>query len=309
MAPAFVQEHRDVALVTVVESSGSTPRHAGTHMLVSAEGALCGSVGGGRVEMQVVALAQRVARGEPATSLKLNLVQDVAMCCGGTMEFYIEPAAALLGVLNAIASAHAARQTVCLQSDLVLGGKVLCEPGPAQVGVARQGDHLYECLRPPERVLLFGCGHLARAIGPLAQQVEFDVVLCDDNETGAVDTSMAWATQVVASFELRDIEKQIGPMGQGDYLLILTRDHAIDQRIVEATLPRAGEFEYLGLIGSLGKVGRFRKRVLAKGIVDEEDWLKLRAPMGVDIGAETPQEIAVSIVAELIAIRQGRRQA
>ncbi|MCH8819582.1 MAG: XdhC family protein [Acidobacteria bacterium] len=156
---------------------------------------------------------------------------------------------------------------------------------------------------PAPRVLLFGCGHLARAIGPMAEGLGFEVVLCDDNATGAIDQIPAWATQVVPSFSLRDVEKSLNRLGPRDYVLILTRDHAIDQRIVEETLERVADFDYVGLIGSLGKVGRFRKRVLAKGAVSEEQWQGLRAPIGLDICAETPQEIAVSIMAELIALK------
>lgn len=142
----------------------------------------------------------------------------------------------------------------------------------------------------------------------MAGSLGFEVVVCDDNETSAVEERPPWADLMVESFALRDIESSIGRLGAGDYLLVLTRDHAIDQRIIEATMPRVAEFEYLGLIGSRGKIGRFRKRVLAKEIVDEEQWQKLRAPIGLDIGAETPAEIAVSILAELVTIRnRGRR--
>lgn len=280
-------------------------------MLVSATGALSGSVGGGRVEMQVVELAQQVAEGAAACLHRVNLVQDVAMCCGGSMEFYVEPIGPWLAVLSGVKAAHDKRAAVCVESDLDSGRKriVAISPGRPRVQFLRGEGTLRELLAPTERVVLFGCGHLGRAIGPLAKQVDFEVVLCDDNETGAVDNHLPWADHVVSSFALRDIERQLGPLGKGDFLLILTRDHGIDQEIVEATVPRIGEFEYLGLIGSRGKLGRFRKRILAKQIVDEPTWKRLRAPIGLDIGAETPTEIAVSILAELISIRQRKREA
>jgi xanthine dehydrogenase accessory factor len=157
-------------------------------------------------------------------------------------------------------------------------------------------------------VVLFGCGHLARAIGPLASSLGFDVAVCDDNATGAVDEEPWWADTVITSFSLRDVEKRLRRLGPRDYLLILTRDHGIDQQIIEDTLPRIAEFDYLGLIGSLGKVGRFKKRVLAKGLVSDEQWAQLHAPIGLDICAETPQEIAVSIMAELIALKNQEKR-
>jgi xanthine dehydrogenase accessory factor len=139
----------------------------------------------------------------------------------------------------------------------------------------------------------------------MAAQVGFDVVLCDDNDTGALDElgRPPWAGQVVESFDIRDIEADIGPVGPGDHALIMTRDHAVDQAILEALLPKPS-LTYLGLIGSRGKIGRFRKRIAAKGHFDESGWARLHAPIGLDIGAETPEEIAVAVVAELIATRR-----
>ncbi len=186
------------------------------------------------------------------------------------------------------------------------GGKSLL-PALGEAGLDRATMQFREILNPVERLILFGCGHLSRAIGPMARLLDFYVVVCDDNETSAVDDEVSWAHQVVSSFALHDVEKQLGPIGNSDFLLILTRDHAMDQAIVEETLARARDFAYVGLIGSLGKIGRFKKRILAKQIISEEDWALLRAPMGLDIRAETPQEIAVSIMGELIALRNRRR--
>ena len=306
-APLFAKTHGDVALVTVITVSGSTPRHLGAHMLVSAAGSQCGSIGGGRVEFALVQIAQEVAAGGQVQIVKHNLVKDLAMCCGGSMEFLVEPLEACADIVAEIILRRANRLVSVLETDLARGGKRLIVPERAGETASREDSVFRETISPLPRVVLFGCGHLARAIGPLARSLEFEVIICDDNATGAIDDNPPWANEVVSSFALSDVEKSVQGLGARDYLLVLTRDHGIDQRIIEEALQRVSDFDYLGLIGSLGKVARFRKRVLAKGLVSEEQWQKLHAPIGLDICAETPQEIAVSIMAELVALRnQGR---
>jgi xanthine dehydrogenase accessory factor len=134
----------------------------------------------------------------------------------------------------------------------------------------------------------------------------FEVTVCDDNETGALATSPAWASRVLETFDAAEVERAVGGFGPDDYVLVLTRDHAIDQKLLEYLLLREA-IGYLGMIGSRGKVGRFHKRLVAKGVVEaggDPRWDRLSAPIGLDIGAETPDEIAIAIAAELVACRR-----
>lgn len=260
------------------------------------------------MEQELVRSAREVAQGGPVQVVKHNLVQDLAMCCGGTMELFVEPLAACADVISEMLARRKERSLCLLETDLSRGGKRLVDTGGAHPSTGRDGDVFREAIFPAPRVILFGCGHLARAIGPLASTLGFEVVICDDNATGAIDESPVWAKTIISSFAMSDVEKQLTQLGARDYLLILTRDHGIDQRIVEETVQRISDFDYVGLIGSLGKVGRFRKRVLAKGVITEDQWQQLHAPIGLDICAETPEEIAVSIMAELVDLKnQGKR--
>ena len=129
---------------------------------------------------------------------------------------------------------------------------------------------LVERVGPAERAIVFGLGHVARSLGPLLDNLGFSVIVCDDNETGAADTPPPWATHVIESFDIGEITRVLGGFGHDDYALIITRDHAIDQQLLEALISH-DELGYLGMIGSRGKVGRFRKRLEAKGIVDDSD--------------------------------------
>ena len=160
-----------------------------------------------------------------------------------------------------------------------------------------------------ERAIVFGLGHVARNLGPLLANLGFTVIACDDGETGATGERPAWAAEVHETFDAAEVERLVQGFGPEDHVLIVTRDHAIDQRLLEALIAH-DELGYLGMIGSRGKVGRFRKRLEARGLLDGElgaaRWARLRAPIGLDLGAETPEEIAIAIAAELVARRRSR---
>jgi xanthine dehydrogenase accessory factor len=295
------------ALVTVIHSSGSTPRHAGARMIVDPSGEIHGTIGGGRVEMEAVARAVEVAAGAPAVRIRHHLVRDLAMCCGGTMELYVQPIAPSADAIAAALARWRTRRPGRLITHLDGAPMELEETGAHDGRRPRlDGDRFIEPLWPSDRVVLFGFGHVARATGPVLAGLGFEVVVCDDNETGALDTTPpAWAARMVPSFELIDVAREVGPLGPGDYVIILTRDHAVDLRILEQALQLDSlpALAYLGLIGSRGKIGRFHKRLLAKGVATPERWARLRAPIGINISAETPAEIAVSVAAELIQVR------
>lgn len=291
------------ALATVARVRGSVPRHPGAHMVIRSDGSIFGTIGGGRVEQEVTRAGIDVASGGSARTLEYHLVRDLAMCCGGSMVVYVEPLGPALELLAAAVERRGQRAPGYLFTPLDGSGKRFVATERHGSRRARVDDGaLIEPLVAEARLILLGCGHVGRAIGVLAAGVDFQVVACDDDDTGALADPLPWATQVVPSFEIADLERAIGPLGDGDYALVVTRDHAIDERLVERLLPR-DELSYLGLIGSRGKIGRFEKRLRAKGVATDARLARLHAPIGVDIGAETPAEIAVSTVAELIAVR------
>ncbi len=297
-----------LALVTVIRVWGSAPRHMGAKMLVTEGGETSATIGGGRVELEVTRTARQVAHSGVACRVRHHLVRDLAMCCGGSMELYIEPVASSCDALDRALAEHDARRPALLVTHLDGRPK---QTLPMPSGTKRYphllSDRFCEPIWPRDRLILFGAGHVARAVGPIAAAVGFEVVVCDDNETEALSElgSAPWISSTVESFDARDVEAEASGLGSSDFVLIMTRDHAVDQRVLEQLLP-VERLAYLGLIGSHGKVGRFRKRLIAKGIATESRWARLRAPVGLDIGAETPEEIAVAINAELIQIRRER---
>ena len=280
-------------------------------MIVWADGGQAGSVGGGRIEQETVEVAREVARGGAPVRLDRHLVHELGMCCCGKMSIAIGPAARSRGAMASVIEAARARTWIVVETPGD-GGAMTARPprGDERVSLARPrasaaGGPLCELFGPPERAIVFGCGHVGNALGPMLASLGFAVIIADDADTGAVDCDdpPPWASHVVESFDVADVERAIGRLGAGDHVFIVTRDHAIDQRILESILGN-DQLSYLGLIGSRGKVGRFEKRLRAKGAFDEAGWARLRAPIGLDLGSETPAEIAVAVAAELVALRR-----
>lgn len=296
-ALAALDGGRGVAIAAVTGASGSTPRHLGARMAVAADGEQWGTVGGGKIEQLVVLAAKEVAAGGEARVVRQHLVRDLAMCCGGSMEVAITPAAPSRAVIAELA---AGKRGILLTP--IDGGGLQLQDSGARTEPRVVDGVLVEAIGG-ERVIVFGHGHVARTLGPHLHQLGFHVVACDDNETGAVEAPPVWADEVIESFDPRTVEAKLGGFGPTDHVLIITRDHAIDQQLLEQLIGHR-ELGYLGMIGSRGKIGRFRKRLEAKGLYDEATWARLRAPIGLDIGAETPEEIAIAIAAELIAHRR-----
>lgn len=304
---------RRVAVATVVATSGSTPRHPGARMAVADDGTTWGTIGGGRIEVEVIAAAREVANGGAPRRVRHHLVRDLAMCCGGTMDVAIGVAER-----EAIAAADQAQRS---RTPLILetpgdGGAwrvVAASRVEARAWTrAREEDGvLREAIGLGERVLVFGAGHVGRAVAELAHRCDFEIVLCDDGETGALAAPPEWAT-VVDSFDLADAARALGGLGAGDVVLVVTRDHAVDQKLVEQLLAGVSGVDvdalaFTGMIGSRGKVGRFKKRAEVRGLlagVGAERWARIHAPVGLDLGAETPEEIAIAVVAQLVAMRR-----
>jgi xanthine dehydrogenase accessory factor len=295
------------ALATVLRTAGSTPRHAAAKMVVGPHGVVAGTIGGGRIELEVTEAGRRVAAGGAPQRVERNLGHDLAMCCGGKMDVYVEPLDAARWKPLAEAARRRARRRPCALVTALDGtGKdVLDADDVLRARRPRLEDGRFvEPVLPTDRLILFGAGHVARAVAPLAAGVGFEVVVCDEDERFATAERFPGA-RLVPSFDAREVARELEPFGADDHVLIVTRDHAVDQALLEALLP-AAELTYLGLIGSRGKLGRFRRRLEAKAIGDDAAWARLHAPVGLDIGAETPEEIAVAIVAELVQVRHRR---
>jgi xanthine dehydrogenase accessory factor len=156
-----------------------------------------------------------------------------------------------------------------------------------------------EPVEAAQRLIVFGAGHVAKPTAELARLVGFDVTVVDDREELASDQRFPGCELVLA--EPKEAAARLAPRAE-DWLLVVTYDHRLDEEALDtfARLPH----RYLGLIGSRRKVFRILQRIAERGPLPPLD--RVFAPVGLDIGAVSPEEIAVSIVAELVALRHGR---
>jgi xanthine dehydrogenase accessory factor len=161
-----------------------------------------------------------------------------------------------------------------------------------------------EPIEPPPQLVILGAGHVGLQLGRLAPALGFRVTVVDDRERFANRERFPDADNVVVDSIPDWIDRT--PLSSVAYVVVLTRGHRQDYDAVRALAGR--ELRYVGLIGSRAKVAKVVDRALAEGV--SPDWLRtVHSPIGLDIGAVTPEEIAVSILAELIAVRRGKRDA
>lgn len=298
------------ALATVARTLGSTPVPVGTKMLVGPAGRLEGSVGGGCVEADVLEAAQAaISRGPVIRTHHLNadIAGDLGLSCGGTVDIVVEPLVphdAYVAALEAAATAEQGTLTTAL--DWSRGPVKRFSPGPVDAGPAAtlSDDRrtMEEYLRLAPRVVVFGAGHVGSAIANAAAVAGFRVVVVDDRPEFADRRRFPETTRVVAAAV--DAALAAVSIDPRDAVVIATRGHRHDATILERVASLGAG--YVGLLGSRRKQAVVTKALRAAGVAPAA-LERVRVPVGLPIGAETPEEIAVSVTAELIAWRRRAR--
>ncbi len=325
-----------VVWATVVTQAGSSPRGSGSRMLVRRDGSILGSVGGGPLEGEALASAAKLFENQGQVLLSFTLTNKQAaecqMVCGGAVEVFLETIAGdARPFLESIEQGMAAGQKNCLVTLVSedLGGfaqrHVLWGEGgliASQMEVSPElethlreisnnpsfsplflrlshGEALFvEPLRSSSNLYIFGGGHVALDLARMASQVAFEIIIIEDRKKFANWERFPMASRlIVAPYEEALAELSFGP---GDFVVIVTRGHLFDQDILQAVLKH--EPSYIGMIGSKRKKAIIYKHLLEQG-VSRERLEQVYAPIGLDIQAETPAEIAVSILAELVQVR------
>lgn len=242
-----------IALVTIVETKGSTPREVGAKMMVDKDGLISGTIGGGITEAKIIEEAKQALREGKEKLLDYHLTKEEAALdkgaiCGGDMKVFID------------------------------------------------------VLQPKEEVLIFGGGHIAICVSKLAKMVGFKVTIIDDRKEFANQDRFPEADEIIAE----DIEKALTHLKitPSTYIIVVTRGHLEDEEVLGSVI--RSEAAYIGMIGSRKKNATVFQNLEEQGI-SEEELKKVHAPIGIDIGAQTPEEIGVSIIAEIIQSRRGNK--
>jgi xanthine dehydrogenase accessory factor len=328
-----LEEGRNVALVTVIATTGSTPGKVGYKMLVCDEGgSIAGTVGGGRVEAKMIEEAAKQLGSPRSRLFRFDLGKtpdDEDGICGGSVEFLIETfdetALPLFrelsgagdghegGVLLSILSPdgpprkirlrdveHAEAAGIRLPQEVMTVIKDVALSGRPGARASAGGIDLFvEGLTVQPTVILFGAGHLSFDIARYARSVHFGVAVCDDRPEYANRERFPDADEIIVEDFPRTFDRM--RIDSHSYIVIVTRGHKCDEIVLERAVRT--EARYIGMIGSRPKTLTLLQKLRDKG-VPKELLDRVYSPIGVSIGAVTPQEIALSIVCELVKVRR-----
>ncbi|MCI7674948.1 MAG: XdhC family protein [Phascolarctobacterium sp.] len=297
-------------LVALIESEGSTPRSSGAFMLVNKNGFVAGTVGGGGMEYAAVLEAQnKLVEGETKSFLKrYDLTTAAGMACGGycSLQFCYLPAVQETDMLAEYILFRLKGKYPWWLLIPLGEGDIRVEEGlfiKKHKGFYEQDGKEYyaEQYNYDGRVFIFGAGHVARELVPLLSHLGFKCLVIDDREEFAKPEVFPTAHKVL----LADYTKlnEVCKLNCMDYAVVMTRGHVHDGNCERFLLTTP--VPYIGVMGSKNKAKLARETLLSEGY-SEKQLARIKTPIGLDIGSETPAEIAVSIAAQLIEVRSKR---
>jgi xanthine dehydrogenase accessory factor len=277
---------QQVAVATVVATRGSAPRPIGSKLAISAQGELAGSVSGGCVENEVYEEAQAVLSGAEPRLLSYGISDEqawsVGLPCGGEIDVFVERASwdELAPVLEAIERGERFTRTTVIDDA---------------------GNEFVEEFGPPPRLLVFGAVDTAEALCKAAKQLGWDTIVADARGKFATAERIPSADELLVEWP-EEVLSRAEP-DAWTAVVVLTHEDRFDVPALAGAL-RSDAF-YVGALGARRNQERRRERLLEEGL-SEEEVDRIAGPTGLDIGAQTPAETAVSILAEILAVRAGR---
>lgn len=329
-------------LATIVESRGSTPRKAGARMMVRQDGSSCGTVGGGAVEYQTTLAAAQ------ALELKTSLLRsfclsdeqaaNIGMVCGGEVEVYLQylvPEEADIRLCREILDSLEQNRSGFLVLDIMedeqwkmtvthgaagpetvmvkaaahdtVRNQTVSEVGTSFTAATAAGKGMKSYAFPLVKsgtVYIFGGGHVAQELVPVLSHLDFPCIVLDDRAEFSCAQVFPQAEQTLV-VDLEDIGDAV-TIGPADYVCIMTRGHQFDYFVQKQVMRRKPA--YIGIMGSRNKIRVVTEKLLQDGF-SKAEIEACHMPIGTDIKAETPAEIAISIAGELIAVRAMRHKA
>lgn len=280
-----------LALCVVVNARGSTPQERGAKMLVLRDGKTVGTLGGGCVEAEVRRRALELLSAGESKLLNFRLDHDYGwddgLVCGGTMDIAVQ---LLRGETDAGPFAKI--------SDAIAGGRSETFEFTYQ---ADDSPQMYqETIDPPAQLVIAGAGHVGQALAAIAGPLGFEMTVIDDRPDFATAARFPQASHCIVG----EIEDELAKLEltERSYVIIVTRGHRHDGKALGAVV--RSKARYVGLIGSKRKIRRILEDLAEQG-VPRAELERVHAPIGLDIGAVTVPEIAISIAAELVAVRRG----
>lgn len=312
------------AIATLITREGSAPRNAGAKMFVGEDGKVFETIGGGGLEykVQLQAIESMGTKYPQLIGVRLDAEEITSDedICGGVVEVFLEPVLKRhyeiytrideverrgeKGIL--ITSFNGKYEKTLIEEDLTVTGDSLdvdidsfLNDNVNNLAPQVNDETLIETIHPSPVVYVFGAGHVAQYITPLADTVGFQVTVIDDREEFVTRERFPNANELIID-DFKGVFKGLNFTGE-EYVVIVTRGHQNDKDVLEESLQK--DTKYIGMIGSKTKVGMILDYMKESGY-DEEKVDEVHSPIGLSISADTPQEIAVSIVGELIQVRR-----
>lgn len=323
-----LEEQKALVIVCVLASSGSTPRGSGATMLVFEDGHTEGTIGGGAVEHAAQLHAKELLQSRSSDTvgycLNKNDVADLGMICGGDVTVYFQylQGQEQLPLFRYLKEAYDQNRRSWLirriENRSVTSMGIYDREG-LHFGDGISQDVLQKAIRPNAVYLngepsyyiepvaetgfvyVFGGGHVSQELVPMLAHVHFPVIVFEDREAFADPALFPGAYDVILG-DFQQIEASI-TLSQEDYVVIMTRGHQADFEVLAQCLKHS--LSYIGCIGSRSKIAATKQRLIGLGY-PEDCYDRVHSPIGIDIKGETPEEIAVSITAELILHRASR---
>ncbi|MBK7392780.1 MAG: XdhC family protein [Chloracidobacterium sp.] len=302
-----------VMLLAVAESNGSSPGRAGYKMAVAADGELTGSIGGGVMEVKLVEQSRELlsvasASADAYTKLieqehRKNADHPSGMICSGRQTVILrrlthENAKTVEGIITALENRDAVAFTIT-QSDLTIGPVKGGTPNTTFEQIS-ETDFVYtENLGPKNELYIIGGGHCALALSEIASRLDFRISIFDDRP----ELNTLEKNQFADEITIIDGYEQIGdhiPSGDNIYVVVMTLGYTSDEVVIRSLFER--DFKYFGVLGSQAKMKTLLTALEKEGF-DKDRLSRIRTPIGLHINSRSPEEIAVSIAAEIISVK------
>ena len=292
---------RKVWLVTVIETWGSAPRPPGALLCLRDDGQVAGSVSGGCVEDDLIDRLRHGERVATPSLIAYGVTKEEAarfgLPCGGNLRLVQEPLQSVAWIDEVLA--RTARHELVARSLSLATGEVHIEPARRGEAFTFDGSSLRALFGPRWRLLIIGAGQLSRTVAQMALALDFEVVCCDPREEYNLTWDVPGTTFSKAMPDDLAVELQLDPHSA---VVAVTHDPKLDDLVLLEAL-KSPAF-YIGALGSRGNTATRRERLKLFDLSDAEID-RLHGPIGLDIGSKTPAEIAVSIVAEIVAVKNG----
>jgi len=299
---AWTAEGEQVALATVVETWGSSPRPLGSKMVVTRSGKMAGSVSNGCIEGAVFEESQKVLKAGTPKLAAFGVADDVAfsvgLACGGHIEVFIQP---LGGEHKQLIELLDDNRPATLRTNLVTGQSSLSEGTPPGSELARRdGDWFIEPFRRPAQLIIVGAIHIAIPLHRLAKLMGYRVTVIDARAKFATKERFPEADELIVAWPDEAMTKLT--LDNSTYVVILTHDPKFDLPALRSVLGK--DVAYIGAIGSR-KTNEKRFAALREEGFTEEQISRVHGPVGLDLGGRGAEETALGILAEITAVRFG----